>query len=219
MFKTKTIPYTSLGDRLKTIRQRRGLSLQEVSRETRIQGRYLGALEGGNYEELPKGFVERYLRQYARLLRVNEEKALAWFRVETLSFRSETPTTPASAPVETKPPLVIPFLVRKVGLFLLLAMFVTYLGNEIYGVLAPPLLTIQSPSEDWMTSEHRVTIAGKTAPESLVMMNGQEVAIDEQGQFNQELALSDGVNVIRIEARKDQGRANVIYRKILVQPL
>lgn len=219
MFKTKTIQHICLGAQLKAIRERRAWSLADVSQATRIQTRYLASLEAGRYSELPQGFVQRYLRQYARVLRVNEEKVLAWFRVETLDLQSGGTSVDRPAPARWKPPVIIPALAKKAGIFLLLALFFTYFGKEIYGVLAPPPLTIETPSENWTTQEGRVTITGQTAPESSVMMNGQEVSIDERGRFAEEIALNEGVNVIRIEARKDQGRTNVVYRKILVQPM
>ncbi|RME25408.1 MAG: helix-turn-helix domain-containing protein [Deltaproteobacteria bacterium] len=54
---------------LRQERQRRGLSLDEVSRHSRIPRRYLDALETGHTDDLPPGpFIRAYQRQYLAFL-------------------------------------------------------------------------------------------------------------------------------------------------------
>ena len=215
-FKTKSIQKQCLAEQFKVVRERKGITLFHVAEETRIQKHYIEAMELGQYDRLPQGFVERFVEQYARYLRIDPEKALAWYRVETLPLESDAPEPLVSEEISNNP-FVIPFVAIRFFLVLLIGIFLSYLGFEIYGVLAPPELVIHGPSENFITEEHMVMIEGNTTPESSLLMNGQSVAIDEQGHFAQEVALKDGVNLIRIEARKDQGRANVIFRKILVE--
>ncbi|MBX2862082.1 MAG: helix-turn-helix domain-containing protein [Leptolyngbyaceae cyanobacterium MAG.088] len=54
-----------VGQYLKAIRVRRGLSLQQVAKRTHIQPKQLRAIEAGNWRQLPeaiyvKGFLKRY---------------------------------------------------------------------------------------------------------------------------------------------------------------
>jgi len=57
---------SSLGDRLREEREKRGTSLEEVAQETRIRVEFLAALESGELAELPGGaFNKGFVRSYA----------------------------------------------------------------------------------------------------------------------------------------------------------
>ena len=59
----------TLGQRLREERVKRGLSIEELAEQTRINPQYFKAIEEDNREALPGGFFYRsFLRQYARLL-------------------------------------------------------------------------------------------------------------------------------------------------------
>jgi cytoskeleton protein RodZ len=67
---------TSIGDTLRRERQRRNLELDQVSRELKISARFLEAIEQENFARLPAGvFAKSFVRQYARLLGLDEEEA------------------------------------------------------------------------------------------------------------------------------------------------
>jgi hypothetical protein len=58
-----------IGSALRTVRERRGLELGEVERETRIRERYLAALEEERFELLPaRAYAKGFLRVYADFL-------------------------------------------------------------------------------------------------------------------------------------------------------
>lgn len=73
-------PIAALADRygydgrfLRGVRDLRGVSLDEVAKNTRISLRYLEALEENGYDRLPAGtFVRGYVRTLARMLQVDE---------------------------------------------------------------------------------------------------------------------------------------------------
>jgi transcriptional regulator with XRE-family HTH domain len=67
----------SLSERLKRERELRGISLQQISEETRIGVRFLEALEDDRIEIIPGEFYRRsYLRAYTRYLGLDEDRAL-----------------------------------------------------------------------------------------------------------------------------------------------
>ncbi|HXI45159.1 MAG TPA: helix-turn-helix transcriptional regulator, partial [Candidatus Acidoferrales bacterium] len=56
----------SLPDRLAAARERKGVDLGRAERDTKIRARYLGALERGDYRDLPGAVYTRgFLRNYA----------------------------------------------------------------------------------------------------------------------------------------------------------
>jgi cytoskeletal protein RodZ len=67
----------SLSERLKRERELRGISLKQISEETRIGVRFLQALEDDRLEVIPGEFYRRsYLRAYTRYLGLDEDRAL-----------------------------------------------------------------------------------------------------------------------------------------------
>lgn len=71
-----------LGARLKNIREAQGLSLNEISEMTKIQQRYLQAIEAGELSLLPKGpYVRGFIRQYCIFLSAPD----LWNKYDTLT--------------------------------------------------------------------------------------------------------------------------------------
>ncbi len=67
----------SLSEKLKRERELRGISLKQISEETRIGVRFLQALEDDRLDVIPGEFYRRsYLRAYARYLGLDEDRAL-----------------------------------------------------------------------------------------------------------------------------------------------
>ncbi|MGI9106070.1 MAG: helix-turn-helix domain-containing protein [Pyrinomonadaceae bacterium] len=68
---------SSLGAQLRQARERRGVSLRELSDQTRIARRYLEAIEEDNYKELPGGIFNRsFIKAYAKTVGFSEEEAV-----------------------------------------------------------------------------------------------------------------------------------------------
>jgi len=66
----------SIGETLRRERQRRNMQLDQVSRELKISPRFLEAIEEENFDRLPAGvFAKSFVRQYARMLGLDEEEA------------------------------------------------------------------------------------------------------------------------------------------------
>ncbi len=73
----------TIGETLRAARERRGLSLSEASRLTRIAPRFLVALEEDDYAALPAPVYARgFLRSYAALLGLDPEPLVAALRAQ-----------------------------------------------------------------------------------------------------------------------------------------
>jgi transcriptional regulator with XRE-family HTH domain len=69
---------TGIGERLRAARERRGLTLEQVSRETKIPQRHLQAIEQGNLAALPGPFYQRaQTRTYARAVNLDPDALVA----------------------------------------------------------------------------------------------------------------------------------------------
>ena len=92
----------AFGDFLRNARERRGLTLQQVARETKIQFRYLDAIEHGDLAALPEGIYRRaQIRAFAQSVGVDQHAAIAELEraLEASKYLRQT----AIARSETKP--------------------------------------------------------------------------------------------------------------------
>ena len=68
---------------LSTIRQNRGISLQQIAELTKISIRSLEAIEQGDFQKLPGGIYNTsYIKQYARAIDYDESTILAAYARE-----------------------------------------------------------------------------------------------------------------------------------------
>jgi len=69
---------TAIGETLRRERLRRNLDLEQISRELKISRRLLDAIESEQFDRLPGAvFAKSFVRQYARLLGLDEEDLAA----------------------------------------------------------------------------------------------------------------------------------------------
>jgi cytoskeletal protein RodZ len=68
---------------LATIRQTRGISLEQIASDTKISVRSLRAIEEGEFKKLPGGIYNTsYIRQYARAVDVDVTELLAYYHAK-----------------------------------------------------------------------------------------------------------------------------------------
>lgn len=95
----------SFGEQLRLAREARGISLREISEQTRISIRYLEAIEVGDYKRLPGGIFNRsFIKAYAKYVGYDEREALeAYARVvrEHSEMTDEFVSTPHKSRVYT----------------------------------------------------------------------------------------------------------------------
>ena len=69
--------HEEVGKYLKEAREGKGITLDEVAEETRIQKRYLEELENDNFSELPgEAYVKGFLKNYAAYVGISEKEII-----------------------------------------------------------------------------------------------------------------------------------------------
>ena len=95
----------SLGQQLRRAREALGVSLRDVSEQTRITMRHLEAIEADDYKHLPGGiFNKSFIKSYARHVRFDEQRALELYARtarERGDVTDEVATTPQRSRVYT----------------------------------------------------------------------------------------------------------------------
>ena len=96
----------SLSEELRRERELRGISLKQISDDTKIGVRFLEALEEDRLELIPGEFYRRsYLRAYARYLGLDEERA-----VNAYAFAHQEKVSDDESHEDRKPPGMVPWL-------------------------------------------------------------------------------------------------------------
>ena len=94
----------SIGEVLKTAREEKGLSLDEVSVLTRVKIKYLIAIEADNFDILPSSVQKKgFLRAYARALDLDPAPLIAELRQIINEPIPEDPEISSDAPTEEIP--------------------------------------------------------------------------------------------------------------------
>jgi cytoskeletal protein RodZ len=89
---------TTIGEKLRLAREEKGISLRDISEQTRISMRYLEAIETDDYKRLPGGiFNKSFIKSYARYIGYNEAEAMESY-LATLREKGESPDEVLTAP-------------------------------------------------------------------------------------------------------------------------
>jgi cytoskeleton protein RodZ len=83
---------TPFGEHLKREREMRGVSLEEIAAATRINTRFLEAIENERWDQLPGGVFNRgFIRSIARYLGMDEDSLVAEYDLDTKSNGNSHP--------------------------------------------------------------------------------------------------------------------------------
>lgn len=223
VFKTKKLQTETLGEYLIDARQRRGFSREEVTRLTQIPVRSLQKLEESDYSTLPADvYVKGFLKNLAEAYKVEPEVLIEQFEKERGVARSlkKIPLTPRQRGEYLLPRFTLTPKSLTVGIIIFLTtVTLGYLVWQVWSVSADPKLLIIAPAEDIGVSSRSILLRGSAEPGARVYVNGQEIAIDESGEFQEVLNLSEGTNQLLIRAENRFGKITEIERVVVVSPI
>lgn len=199
-----------LGEVLRTAREERGVDLARVERDTKIRARYLAALEGGDYRDLPGAvYTKGFLRNYAAYLGLDAEYLIDLYRIETAGTPTERASVqPPPRPLTAKRArafVVTPGAVVAAILTVLVVAFVVYFAIEFEKFARTPVLTITDPAGDVAAYRGTTyTIMGETEPNATIHVDGAvenaPTTADATGAFELQVRLVPGSNVITLYA-------------------
>lgn len=212
-FKMKTV-----GSILKSERERKNWSIEEISKFLKIHPKYLKALEEGRYEIFADSVhIKGFLKNYVGFLGLNESEVLAFFRREyneefkkgDLKFSKNSLLSPKI--------VFTPGILVSISIALLVVIFFFYLLYQYRSFASAPELRILNPPEDIVISENVINVYGSTDRDSQVLINGQRVDISEEGKFATTISLPEGVNNLNFLSTNKLGRQSRVTRTIVVE--
>ncbi|MBI3291022.1 helix-turn-helix domain-containing protein [Candidatus Falkowbacteria bacterium] len=212
----------TLSEQLRQTRQSLEISLKEAAKATNISLRYLDALESGNSQLLPGDVYARsFLKVYAKYLGLNIFDVLDAYTAEQRLYKkiNKKSDNDFKKPVERVSMahlMVTPKIVRGAVIGLLAVACLFYLGVKFKAIATPPVLVVEQPSDNMITSQNYVQVMGRAEKETTLEINGQQILTNGDGYFSEVIDLRTGVNIIEIKAEKRHGTQNKIYRQVVV---
>ncbi len=208
---------TSLGEILRNKRLEKKLTLADVEKATKIRRKFLEALEVGRYDLLPAPtFVRGFVRNYAAFLDLPIEEVLAFYRREEREA-SKLPEIPARGEIVKPRFALTPRIFTIAGIAAFLLIFLAYLFGQYLIFTGAPFLSVSQPADYQVTAQPSVTVSGKTDPQATVLINGQIVTLDDSGNFNVEVPLSPGLNVLTIVSKNKYNRETFVTRNVRLE--
>lgn len=203
-FIKRKIKTLTLGEKLKKIREKSGISLAEISSKTKVKQEYLEKIEANDYGNLPFDvYVKGFLRSYSNYLDLNSKKVIAQFEKE-VGIRENVKKyqhKPKRSWENKFPSLTItPKMASLFFSFVIALIGFSYFYIEVDHFSKEPSLIIESPASDQTTNLNSIEIIGKTDFENKITINNEPVYVDSEGKFKEKIGLQKGVNEIAIES-------------------
>jgi cytoskeletal protein RodZ len=166
----------SIGQYLRLAREERGLSIDQVSRDTNISRHFIVALEEDKHEVFPaEPYVIGFLRNYSEHLGLNTEELIAKYR----TVKIQEQPAPMEELIRKPSPWPTRLLVGGSALVVLvvLVVFVVPAAFEFVAGLPKALAAASAPKEP-----RSFALAADKAQLTQRLYTGDTVALDDQGQ-------------------------------------
>lgn len=209
----------TVGQVLKEERERKFYTLEEIEKATKIRKELLEALEQGQYTNLPPPtFVQGFIKNYGKFLGLNSEKLLAIFRREFSEGKNPPRILDSFAnPLDKKRFKITPARILSLLVLGLILIFFGYLWFEYRFLVGGPFLEVSQPVNQLTVSSPSIQVIGRTDAEAKVSINDQEIQVDPAGKFEQEIKLSDNVNMVIITATTKNNKQSKEERTVFLK--
>ncbi|CAN5757641.1 hypothetical protein BH20CHL5_BH20CHL5_09900 [soil metagenome] len=215
---------------LRVARERKGVDLYRVERDTKIRARHLDALESGDYAALPSAvYIKGFLRNYAVYLGLDPDETLARWRSETVTMRrteavTVAPPRPLAAP--RRGPTFTPGIIVSALLSVLVIAFLGYVAMQVMRFSQSAEVTVDGSLVRTLEPDAVSTVlAGTTAASATVTITGPSdlhatTDAGPEGTWSMTVPLTKGRNDFGITAA-DPGtdRASETVNVIVIVPV
>ncbi|MCA9308474.1 helix-turn-helix domain-containing protein [candidate division WWE3 bacterium] len=214
-----------VGNILKTRREEKGYTIQDVNKFVKIHPKYILALESGDYSLFSdivhaKGF----LKNYAQVLDLNVDEVLAFWRREyEAEFEKKQQVSEKKrfvlSDVNTKEFIISPKLIFSTFIFLLVTAFFGYIYYQYSTYSGAPRLDIFSPQDNLVVSSSTLDIIGRTERDAALLINNQLIVLNPDGSFTTTLSLNPGINSLTFSVTSSIGKKTEIVKTVIYRPV
>jgi cytoskeletal protein RodZ len=211
----------SIGDILKKARDRKRLTLDNVTRDIKIHPNYIKALESDDYKIFSsKVHSKGFLKIYTDYLGLNVNEIMALWRREyehEFDYRENKQLLPKKF-VEPSRMIITPAYVASIVAVILVIGFFSYLYFQYRNFTGEPNLNLYYPPDNLVTSSDILDITGKTDLDSEVMINNTKVVLSPDGSFAESVRLKEGLNSLSIKATNKFDKTTELVKTVIYRP-
>ncbi|MGI5897892.1 MAG: helix-turn-helix domain-containing protein [Candidatus Dojkabacteria bacterium] len=208
----------TVGQVVKNKRQQLRISLDVAASETKIQKRFLQFIEKDEFSPFESEvFLKGFIKIYAEYLGLDVKKVLALYRrTNHVPDTKDQDKGNKQDIFKTKRHRFTPQLFITAILVLFSLGIIAYISFQIYKFQTPPKLTIIEPQQDITVTEETIKLTGKVSENASVEINDVVVERNEYGDFEKDIKLNEGINIVTIKAKKNNNNVleTVETRKI-----
>ncbi len=194
--------------RLKEAREAKGISLEDLALQTKINPRYLRAIEECHFESIPCAttYKKNFVKRYAATVSLNIDEIVQQFTDEEL--KKTDGEAPTLTNLETRALPNIPSLIRTGVIAVLIILCASYLGLQLGNLVAAPALTIGNPADGTVTNNKTMQLTGTASTAADVYINNELVTARNDKAFEATLTLAPGTNTVVVRAQKKHGKTS-----------
>ena len=198
----------SLGSFLKEKREKRGLKIEDIVRETKILRRTIEAVENNDFSRIPFVYLKGIIKKYAQLVKLEEDEIE---RILSVISEKEEKTDKGKKEIKIK---IKKREINWAKIFLIFCVGGYFLYEIIFFLLPPKIVIENFPKA---VSQENIILSGKVLRAKRVYLNGKEIFL-KNNEIQEEIVLQEGVNNIEIKAVNALGKTtsillNVLYKK------
>lgn len=214
----------TLGETLREARERKGITVDHASAETRIREKFLRALESGDHASLPSSvYAKGFLRSYGDYLGLESDELVALYQAERGGPEPAQQLEPIR-PIMRRGLVFTPVLLLPVVFAGAVVLFAAFLYNQFVSFVVAPRLEVTDPATDMIVEQPEIVLRGITVPGGRVTVTiapgparVSDVRADADGRFAVTLRLRPGANQIRVEVVDASGKVNSVERIVRVE--
>lgn len=158
-----------------------------------------------------------WAKTFQRLKQISDEKkwrtGLGWKK----TFRRDSRSLTGQGKKMSFRSIVLSQIFVKGIVVLLILGVLFYLGSEVVGILSEPSLTVFTPADNLIINQPQIEIKGIVELGASLKINDSEAVYDDKGRFREMINLKEGLNEIKVSAKKEHSREKVVWRRIVVE--
>lgn len=202
----------SIGHKLSSNREKKKITIQKAASDLLIKVEILKAIEAEEWQKLPQApFVKGFIQNYAEYLGLDVDHTLALFR---RAYDEKKYIHKDTSIKKIKPNFLTPIRLMNAAFVTLVVIFIIYLALQYFSILQSPKLEVVIPEDNAQTTIPIVKVAGKTDKEATISVEGNLIGVDQDGNFQTEIKLDTGKNIITVIASKKLSPKAKIQRTV-----
>lgn len=207
----------TIGQILKSLRLKKDITLETISKETNIAIHLLKFLENDDFTNLPSStYTKGFITKYAQIIGLSSQKALAIFRRDFVIDESGKIIPKGLAKPLDKPTLITSKIFSIIGITAFLLIISAYLFFQLKNYKTAPNIEVIRPKPNTVVKGPIISIKGFVSIDSTVYVNDAIADVFPTGEFRSSTQLEQGEQIIRIKAINSQQRQTQIEIPVTV---